>query len=174
MSAVASSNVVFSNGREVDLTIKADLPINDVRNAINHGDKKELCQSWKVSALSVVNGRPSIAEIIDLRIYAAKSKNASTVYASIWVHDGESNRYTSGNGKASGWGYHKGSAAVAGAIESAGIRLWGSAYSSRPSSEIDYSRGADIGGVGESAIEYALLAIAVALGHRDVSISRVG
>jgi hypothetical protein len=54
---------------------------------------------------------------------------------------------TSGSAKAGGYGYHKGSVALEYAIQNAGFTLSGR-----------------IGGVGESAMREALLAIATAIG----------
>lgn len=55
-----------------------------------------------------------------------RSRNASTVYASIWVH--ANGHYLAGHGNAGGYGYHKESAAFQDAITSAGIQLVGSPY----------------------------------------------
>ncbi len=126
--------------------IKATLPEALKSNGRNHGDKKELVSTWSVSALTTdENGQPKIAEIIDARCWMGRSASASTVYASIWIHTRD--KYGAGNGSAGGYGYHKESAAIASAIDSAGIEL------SRP-----------INGVGESAVREALEAIARELG----------
>ena len=115
-----------------------------VSNAINYGDKKELIKTFNV----VTDG---LKEVITVRCYMGRSANASTVYASVWINTSEV--HTSGKGKAGGYGYHKASAAIAAAIESAGITL-------------DQS----IDGVGDAAIEEALKAIASALGFSHVLI----
>ena len=117
---------------------------NENSNAINYGGKKELIRTWNV-IVSTDNG---LKNIITARCYMGRSANASTVYASIWAHS--ANHETSGTGKASGYGYHKQSAAIDEAIRSAGITL----------SE-------DISGAGDSAIEGALEAIAQALGYES-------
>ena len=111
----------------------------EVKNAINHGNKKEMIRTYNV----ITDG---LENIITARCYMGRSKESSTVYASIWIdtpcyHSG-------GKGKASGYGYHKESAAIGAAIESAGITL-------------DQS----IDGVGDAAIEEALKAIAQALSY---------
>ena len=116
----------------------------NVSNAINYGDKKELIKTFNV----VTDG---LKEVITVRCYMGRSASASTVYASIWIQS--SGIYTSGKGKAGGYGYHKESAAIAEAIESAGIML-----------------DTDISGVGNSAIRDALTAIANALGFERVLI----
>lgn len=120
---------------------------NENSNAINYGDKKGLVNSWNV----IVNSDDGLKNIITVRCYMGRSTNASTVYASIWVHS--TDHQTSGTGKAGGYGYHKESAAIAEAIESAGITL-----------------DTGISGVGDCAIREALKAIARALGFSNVLI----
>jgi hypothetical protein len=116
----------------------------NVSNAVNYGDKKELTKTFNV----VTDG---LKEVITVRCYMGRSANASTVYASVWINTSEV--HTSGKGKAGGYGYHKESAAIAAAIESAGISL-----------------DTDISGVGDGAIKEALSAIANALGFERVLI----
>jgi hypothetical protein len=73
-------------------------------------------------------------EICTARWYMGRSKEASVVYCSIWVHRPEQRdrktgelevpgAWWSGTGKAGGYGYHKQSAALHQAIRSAGITL---------------------------------------------------
>ena len=116
----------------------------EVSNAVNYGDKKETTRTYNV----ITDG---LANVITARCYMGRSASASTVYASIWINS--PGYHSSGKGKASGYGYHKESAAIAAAIESAGITL-------------DQS----IEGIGNTAIEDALKAIAAALGFSDVLI----
>lgn len=116
-------------------------------NAVNYGNKKELVNSWNV----IVNSENGLKNIITVRCYMGRSANASTVYASVWINTSEV--HTSGKGKAGGYGYHKVSAAIDDAINSAGIAL-----------------DTDISGVGNSAILDALTAIANALGFERVLI----
>ena len=115
-----------------------------VSSAVNYGDKKELIKTFNV----VTDG---LKEVITVRCYMGRSASASTVYASIWVNAPDI--HTSGKGKAGGYGYHKASAAIGDAINSAGITL-----------------DTDISGVGNSAILDALTAIANALGFERVLI----
>lgn len=103
--------------------------------------------------------------VVTCRVYMSASRNASTVYASMWANSG--NVDVSGSGKASGYGYHKASAAIDCAIRSAGVELYGTPYTN-PHDEVDFSKRASISGVGDSAVESALLAIAHALGYNDV------
>lgn len=128
--------------------------------------------------------------IVNCHVYVGRSKNSSTIYASIWVYNikekaiPEEKRkewlyqydntteawfsgQTSGHGKAGGYGYHKASAAVQSAIDSAGIELYGTPYAA-DSEEVDFKTRASISGVGDSAIKSTLLAIAYAAGYNDV------
>jgi hypothetical protein len=132
------------------------------RNGKNLDDTKERVQAYKVYGLTVEDGHPVSKCLLELRIYMGRSKSASTVYASLWVHG---DHWTAGSGSASGYGYCKYSQAAAGAIESAGIELYGKPHGY---GEVDYSKPCDIGGVGESAIKAALFAIGQALGYSDL------
>ena len=90
--------------------------------------------------------------VLDCRVYGSRS----TAYACLWVY-GKGDFYAKGSGKAGGWGYHKTSAAVDDAIDSAGFELYGSPYIGR---EQNYKKRCNISGVGDTAIETALMAIA--------------
>lgn len=88
-------------------------------------------------ALDPATGYP----VVTARVYFP----GSVAYCCLWVTN-RSDRYGRGCGKAGGGGYHKPSAALADAIHDAGIRLSES-----------------INGVGDSAMESAVLAIARAV-----------
>ena len=121
--------------------IIATLPRAARSNGKNMSPQKELVSA--MSAVAVVNGK--MREVVVARWYMArKSGGASPVYASIWVYSAGHN--ISGHGRATGYGYHKASAALSAAMDSAGIVL---------SERID--------GVGEGAIRRALEAIARAI-----------
>lgn len=94
--------------------------------------------------------------IVDCRIYGTKAAN----YACLWVHHGDTHR--SGSGKAGGWGYHRPSAAVQAAITNAGYGLYGSPYKEQDTPAAARQR-CYIGGVGDIAVEAALMAIAKTL-----------
>lgn len=81
---------------------------------------------------------------VTLRIYATDRM----AYSCVWISNDPN--YASGSGSAGGYGYHRSSAAVADALTSAGI-------------ELEHS----ISGVGSSAIEEALTAIAEHLQLKD-------
>ena len=108
-------------------------------NGKNYGHKKELIQTFNVIT-------DTLKEIITVRCYMGRSASASVVYASLWITAPD--YYSSGTGKAGGYGYHKPSAAIGDAIASAGIGL-----------------SKDISGVGNGAIHEALGAIAEAMGY---------
>jgi hypothetical protein len=65
--------------------------------------------------------------VIDARIYMGRSSQASTVYASVWIHT-RNGVHMGGHGSAGGYGYHKESAALYDAFDSAGVTFdsgWG-------------------------------------------------
>ena len=107
-------------------------------------ERKELV---RVIHVMVVDG-DDIAVPITAKFYMGRSRNAMTVYCNVWTGDRRGMRRTSGYGFATGGGYHKESAALSSAIQSAGISL---------SEQID--------GVGETAMTDALTAIARELGY---------
>jgi hypothetical protein len=97
---------------------------------------------------------PNLQQIISCRMYGTGAMN----YCCIWVRvipQGEqyATHTISGTGKAGGYGYHRESAAAHDAITAAG-----------------YILSESISGVGESAIERALVAIATFHGYDNVKI----
>lgn len=121
--------------------MKANL--KNARDGINESHRKDaLYQSIK--AIDPKTG----ATIVDARIYWP----GSVCYACLWVRGKKG--WCTGSGKAGGYGYHKPSAALGEAIDSAGIEL----------SE-------HISGRGDSAMREAVEAIAKAVsGKRKVFI----
>ena len=118
--------------------MKATLKTPDARNARNLGGKLETVSTMKLVCLH--DGKLTTA--CDARFYMARSADgASPVQCVLWTP------VTSGYGRATGYGYHKDSAALSAAIESAGFEL-----------------DTDIPGVGGDAMRSALLAIAQACG----------
>lgn len=138
--------------------------VNPQENGRNYGDKKETIDTYRVIAYY----KGEFHDLITCRTYMGRSSSASTVYASIWVSrsasTGKPSLYCAGHGSAGGYGYHKSSAAVGEAIDNAGIELYGSTYGH----DEDVKKRAHIGGVGDSAIEAALLAIGRALGFNKI------
>lgn len=140
------------------LTMRAVLPAEPRSNAINFGDKKETIETIKV--IGRLNGK--LACVAEARFYMGRSSSASSVYCALWVHG---DKYTSGHGVASGSGYHKQSQALAVAIGTAGIELFGSNYD-YSSDPVDFKKHAYIGGCGKASMRMAMLAIARAAGAR--------
>ena len=121
--------------------ITATIPRAARSNGKNLSRQKEMVSA--MSAVAVINGK--MREVVVARWYMArKSDGASPVYASIWTYGAGFG--ISGHGRATGYGYHKASAALSTALESAGIVL---------SERID--------GLGDGAIRRALEAIARAI-----------
>jgi hypothetical protein len=140
------------------LTMRATLPAETVSNARNYGGDKET-----VTRLCVVGKKNGeLCSIVEARFYMGRSRDASTVYCSLWV-SGE--KWCSGSGKAGGYGYHKESAALDAAIRSSGIFLGGANYSTNEG-RIDYKKRAAIGGCGSDSMRMALKAIARAAGAK--------
>ena len=97
--------------------------------------EKQLYRVYKVLDASGDISHNTIPEFVDCRIYA--SRDYQTKYAIIWTSRGD------GRGKAGGYGYNKDSSSVGAAIRDAGFTL---------DKRID--------GVGDEAIDGALIAIA--------------
>lgn len=114
--------------------MKATLPATPRPSSAKDYSNKE--RTIKVVAL--VGDR--IRTLVEARMYMGRSSTASTVYAAFWVYGGD---YIASAAKAGGGGYRKQSAALGSAIRAAGIEL-----------------SSAISGVGEAAMQDALLAIA--------------
>lgn len=142
--------------------------INPKENGKNYGDKKETMNTYKLIAFY----KGEFHELITCRTYMARSSQASVVYASIWVSRhgriGKGELYCAGHGSAGGYGYHKSSAAIGEAINNAGIELYGSAYYVGKGDKEDFKKVCSISGVGDTAIDSALLAIGKALGFNKL------
>lgn len=117
-----------------------------------------------VRALSVVaKTRRGLREAVTVRWWMGRrADGAGKVYCTIWTHgDGFD---AAGHGSASGFGYHKASAALDSAIRAAGIEL---------SERRGIARHID--GAGDGACEEAVEAIARAMGYTgELAIIRHG
>ena len=122
-----------------------------ISNARNYSQEKELVNRLQV----VAKVGDKYETPIDARFWMGRSRSASVVCCSIWIHGQNNGHYKdlAGRGTASGSGYHKESAALNDAIRSAGVVM-----------------GSDFGGCGEGAMRHALTAIAAALGYEDFTI----
>ena len=126
-------------------------------------DNKELVETLNiVGKMKGYDGKLTLQTIATARFYMGRSSQASTVYCCLWVHGEKS---TSGKGQAGGWGHHRTSQALANAISSAGIELWGDQYG-QDNSRARIKKKAYIGGCGDSAMRDAMLAIARAAGGK--------
>jgi hypothetical protein len=118
--------------------------LKESKRNMSFRDKKAL-----IHGLQYINTENSIA-VIDCRIYAAKSRRSSQIIAAIWIHDWKGGRFSHGVGIAGGYGYHKGSQAIEGALKDMGITLDGR-----------------IGGMGYDACKAAFASIMKALGYQS-------
>lgn len=96
------------------------LSITPAQNGHNYSGEKETIETL---TLVVQKDDATLCEVASVCIYMGRSRTASKVYASIWVHCSERAIHTSGTGSAGGYGYCKQSAATAEAMKSAGIKL---------------------------------------------------
>ena len=125
--------------------MKATLP----KTVAHNGWQYDKTCTRTIHAIANRNGTPT--ELVTVRFYGT----GSTVWCSVWVAQYRNGTATSCNdmysgcGNAKGYGYHKDSAALSAALDSAGITL---------SERID--------GVGEGAMRDALTAIVRATGCR--------
>lgn len=88
---------------------------------------------------------------VELRLYGTGNQN----FACLWVNHSKAEIHTQGSGRAGGYGYHRPSAAAQEAIGNAGF-------------DLDES----ISGVGDSAIEEAMVAVAKAAGLKNFILVR--
>lgn len=149
---------------------KAVMPTRAASNAKNLAGDKET-----IATIKLIDKKTECV-IVDARFYMGRSSKSSSVYCSIWcrgqgVYDAAHS--TTGHGVASGYGYHKRSAALASAISSAGIELYGSPYGHPVNGDTPaqtkkmLKTRAYIGGCGDGSINTALCAIAYAMGFKD-------
>lgn len=85
---------------------------------------------------------------VDARLWMGRSASASVVHCSVWLRN-RAGVFSSGRGDAGGGGYHKESAALYEAFESAGV---------------DFSKG--WGGSGDQAMSRAVALVGAKLGFR--------
>jgi hypothetical protein len=142
-------------------------------NGRNYNNDKEQISSYSVIVRHkglIESFNPSgMCTIITARCYMGRSASASTVYASVWINSPANGTrpsfHTAGTGQAGGYGYHKESAAIATALTSAGVELYGDNYRFKAPKDNASTKRAHIGGCGDGAVEAALRAIVQALGY---------
>lgn len=145
-------------------TLRAVLSDKPLSNAKRY-DNKELVRSYTLIACVAGDWR----ELVNVRCWMGRSRTASTVYCALWVdgNDSKGIHWCSGSGSAGGYGYDKCSAAIEGALHSAGVKLFGkpSHLAASTNGVFDADKPAHIGGAGDSAVEAALYAIGEAMGY---------
>lgn len=116
----------------------------------------------------VVRHKGELREAVSVvTYYNPRGSGMQPVRACIWVRPADYNGpWRSGKGSASGCGYHKESAAIADAVSSAGITLYGRAPWARERQRGDSRRVFDFGGTGSSGYREVFEAIARAAGYR--------
>lgn len=125
---------------------KATLPAADVKNAKWPDNKEQV----RFKAVVAFDGR-DFARPVTARWWMGRSTRSSVVRCTIWASN--SHHSFNGHGSAAGFGYHKPSAALQAAIDSARIKL-------------EFP----IDGRGDSAEDEALTAIARALGYDTTTV----
>ena len=124
-------------------------PESEPNNAYNHSPQKEETDRRVLVAYDAQEGQGSIRECVDARWYMGRSPSSAVVVCSVWVRTRDG-RHLGGQGRASGGGYCKQSAAFDEACTSAGIKL-----------------AANVNAAGMSAVEEAMHAIADAAGYSE-------
>jgi hypothetical protein len=128
---------------------KATLPDREVMNGKWPDNKEQIA----FAAVVAFNGCDFVQPVTARWWTSRRGDGAGRVWCTLWTSDAQLAR--NGHGSATGCGYHKTSAALSAAIDSAGISL-----------------AASIDGAGDSASYGALLAIAAALGYETTTIVR--
>jgi hypothetical protein len=126
---------------------KATLPDREVLNGKWPDNKEQIA----FAAVVAFNGCDFVQPVTARWWTSRRGDGAGRVWCTLWASDAR--LACNGHGSATGCGYHKTSAALQAAIDSAGITL------AQP-----------IDGRGDSAIEDAMLAIADALGYETTTI----
>lgn len=113
------------------------------------------------SVLAIKDGQ--VREYVRARIW--QKPNGTLVHCSLWIH-GDNDLDANGYGRAGGWGYDKSSAALEGALRTAGVTLYGDVYGQE-----DKKTEAHIGGCGMMAGDDALRAVAIAVGADPATVT---
>lgn len=125
--------------------MKAIINKNDCQGNVA-GNRKEnrFTDQWTVIDFAEKHENPYRREAIVARFY----QTAARAYCCVWINSNIV--HCIGGAYAGGYGYHRQSEALQGALSNAGVFL-----------------DANIGGAGESAMREALMAVAAALGLKD-------
>ena len=119
------------------------------KEGINPSHRRE--NGFMESYLLQVIYKGGLLNIANCRIYGTKAMN----YCCLWITDNNKKIWASGSGSASGFGYHRPSAAAQEAFKNSGVEL------SEP-----------IQGRGDRAIEQALFALAKKMGYRKIHVTK--
>lgn len=114
----------------------------------------------------VVSHKGELREAITVRtFYANRGTGMQPVRACVWVKPAAGGDWRTGRGSAGGCGYHKESQAIADALDSCGVQLFGkpARYSDNPA---DLKKRLYFGGTGSSGYEDIFSAVARAAGYR--------
>lgn len=113
-------------------------------------------------------GKLEMVEAVTVRtFYSASGNGMQPVRACVWIRaprGSDNGQWHSGRGSAGGCGYHKESAAIAEAVSSAGVELYGRPSRYGRAEPGDTKRRLDFGGTGSSGYEEIFSAIAKARG----------
>lgn len=141
-------------------TIRATLKLG----AFDNASTPTTALSGTGSLVAVRKGE--LCEAITVRTYYSSSGNGmQPVRACVWIKPATDGTWRSGKGSAGGCGYHKESQAIADAVSSAGVELWGNPYS-YGREPVDMKKRFYFGGTGSSAYPEIFKAIARAMGYR--------
>lgn len=87
-------------------------PAQNIKSSHREREEKNVCHGYK--AITIVDGK--CRELVDLRI----GQTNAAAYACVWCLDDE-NKFGCGSGQATGYGYHRASAAAEAAFRAAGV-----------------------------------------------------
>ena len=114
----------------------------------------------------VVSHKGQLREAVTVRTYyASRGTGMQPVRACVWIKPAAGGEWRTGRGSAGGCGYHKESAAIADAVRSCGVELFGNPYHFRRE-PVDLKKRFDFGGTGAGAYADIFSAIARAAGYR--------
>lgn len=95
-------------------TVKSFKAQQKINATIREREERNIRHGYKAICISE-DGK--LRELVDLRI----GKTDATAYACVWLHVAGYGTHAYGSGKASGYGYHRASAAAESAFRSAGM-----------------------------------------------------
>ena len=142
-----------------------------IRATLNTPNLKREAQQPKTpmvgagSLIATRNGE--LREVITVRTYfSERGTGMQPVRACVWIVPAGDGQWITGRGDAGGCGYHKESAAIADALDSAGVQIWGELYPRHDAPRADYKKRVSFGGTGSSGYADIFKAIARAAGYR--------